>query len=861
MKRFFLGCLFFNLIISCPVLGQVVKKDLTREDYKLWSTMRVQQVSESGKWVSYSLSYDSGKDTLCVKNTKTAKAYTIPGSANGSFAAENHFACRDTNANLILIRLKDGKKEVIPAVSSFVVSENGRSIMALKKSGNNRQDLLIRDLETKKDIVLPDVTTFSYHPDSNALVCDSERKLKLFYLSALTGEGILIDESKDSYSDLTWQRNGQSVAYFAGDSIRTLGYYRLKDRKRYTFDGRQYNDFPKDAQLYNSSSSALTIADDGQSIIFGVKQNVVDSNTGGVQLWNAADKMIYPYQHGINNGNTIPKLAVWTPTADRFMMITNNQFSKAMVTADFKSALVYDPTANEPQWDQFAPKDIYLKSLQGGGTKLIAKLNGEHKKISLSNSGRYIIYYRDNNWWSYDIIAAKEYNLTANIGVSFEDENYDKPGEQQVNGVAGWTKDDAEVLIYDTYDIWLMKPDGSGISRLTNGRPDKIKFRIISPPPSYYSGITPLWITKQKLNIQDGLILSATSDEKSGFYRWSRKRGLSKIIFTPNCVRNIITSKNNAAVVYTEEHFHQSPVLKVVFHDSSQPVVVYKSNAQQKNYHWGFSRIFIYTNSKGQRIKAVLLYPADYDPQKKYPMVVNIYQRMLSYHNKYENPSMLNSQGLNYTNLTLNGYFVLLPDIRYEMENAGASAVDCVVSACNEVIANESVDPKRLGLIGHSFGGYETNFIITHTNRFAAAVSGAGIADVVSEYLYVNFESLQSNLWRYESDQYRIGTSLFNNREAYYNNSPINFVEKITTPLLLWAGEKDLQVNFSQSIEMHLALRRLNKPNVLLMYEGDRHSISDRNHQIDLTQRVEAWFDFYLKGTKQPDWMLPDRLK
>lgn len=860
MKRFFLSCVFFNLIISYPVMGQVVKKDLTQEDYKLWSTMRVQKLSESGKWVSYSLSYESGKDTLCIRNTKTAKAYAIPGGYNGSFSAEKHFACSDTNGNLILIRLKDGKKEMIPAVSSFVVSENGRSIMVLKKSGNNRQDLLIRDLETKKDIVLPDVTTFSYHPDSNALVCDSERKLKLFYLSALTGEGILIDESKDSYSDLTWQRNGQSVAYFAGDSIRTLGYYRLKDSRRYTFDTRHYNDFPKDAKLYNSSSSALTIADDGQRIIFGVKQKIVDSNTGGVQLWNAADKMIYPYQHGINNGNTIPKLAVWTPTEDRFMMITDNQFSKAMVTADFQSALVYDPTANEPQWDQFAPKDIYIKSLRDGSSKLILKHHDGDNKICLSDGGRYVVYYKVGDWWSYDILEAKEYNLTANIGVTFEDENYDKPGKKPVNDVAGWTENDAEVLIYDTYDIWLMKPDGTGASRLTNGRPDKIKFRIISPPPSYYSGITPLWITKQKLNLEDGLLLSVSSDEASGLYRWNPTRGISKIALTPNCIQNVMQSKNKEVITFTEEHFHQSPVLKAVFKDN-KPTVMFRSNQHQQRYNWGFSRIFSYTNSKGQRIKAGLLYPANYDPGKRYPMVVHIYQRMISHYNRYENPTLLNRMGLNYTNLILDGYFVLLPDILYEEGNAGASAVDCVVSACKEVIANESVDPKRLGLIGHSFGGYETNFIITQTDMFAAAVSGAGVSDFTSGYLYVDWNSSKPKLWRFEADQYRLGNSLFENREAYNRNSPINFVENITTSLLLWTGEEDLQVNASQSLELHLALRRLQKPNILLIYEGDSHSISNQNHQVDLTQRVEAWFNFYLKDGKQQDWMFPDRLK
>lgn len=288
--------------------------------------------------------------------------------------------------------------------------------------------------------------------------------------------------------------------------------------------------------------------------------------------------------------------------------------------------------------------------------------------------------------------------------------------------------------------------------------------------------------------------------------------------------------------------------------------LLYQSNPQQKNYQWGFSKLINYSNSKGKLLHGALFYPAGFDADKRYPMVVYIYERLSHYHNRYVNPSQQNPEGFNISNLTSKGYFVLLPDIAYEEGKPGKSALDCVSSAVTEVLMNESVDPKRVGLLGHSFGGYEVNFIVTQTTMFATVISGSGMSDLISSYLGVCWNNDRPNVWRYEYNQNRIGVSLFDDYNRYVDNSPITFAKQVQTPILLWSGIDDKQIDYYQSLEFHMALRRLQKPNILLLYEGEDHSFMKRDYQIDLTQRTEQWLDYYLKSESKPDWLLPDNL-
>ena len=262
-----------------------------------------------------------------------------------------------------------------------------------------------------------------------------------------------------------------------------------------------------------------------------------------------------------------------------------------------------------------------------------------------------------------------------------------------------------------------------------------------------------------------------------------------------------------------------------------------------------------YTNSAGVRLKSVLYYPANYDASKKYPMVVEIYELQSSLLHNYVNPTERNQDGINVANLTSKGYFVLRPDIVYGKGNPGVSAADCTIAATNEVVRREMVDSSRIGLAGHSFGGYEVNFIITQTSLFAAAVSGCGIADVPAHYLSIGWNLGKPEIFRFENQQWRMGKSLFDDWDGYQRNSPVRHAAKITTPLLLWTGEDDRQVHYHQSIAFYLALKRLNKKQILLVYPKEEHNMEQPKNQRHLTVHIEDWFDYFLKGDRSKEWI------
>lgn len=842
------------VVLSAKLTAQNKKRQLTEADYKLWSTMNVEQLSEGGNWVSYSLHYESNADTLFVKHTKRHKTFTFPGGSNGRFVKDGFFICQDSEGELLIQNLSKGTLKVITDVSHYTIAKDGKQLI-FQRTVEGKSDMVIRNLENTTEVVTSNVDSYSYSTEANSVVYSMGSTLHITDLSSNVKRVIATGSKAGSFSDFAWQKNGESVAYFYNDSVVSIGFYKIKEQKNYIFDSKSFGDFPRNNTIYNSSSTPLTISDDGGKVFFGTKPADVIEENNGVQIWNTADKSLYPEKRNLKNWTTLPKLAVWVVDTNTFRFITNNEFPHLMLTGDQQNALLYNPIGNEPQFDRDAPIDFYLSDIKTGTKQLLlAKQSPDFNKLTVSATGKFVAYYKDKDWWIYDITAHEHQNLTSIIGVRFDDENYNRSGERKIAGIAGWTTDDEALLVYDTYDVWLVKTDGSGYKRLTDGRSEHISYRIVPESDVNQSHSNFSWNQKGTFPLAEGLLLKSVSDTKNGYYRWTEKNGIQEIVLSSNRIGPIQFSKNKEIFIYSDEHYHQAPRLLWQF-KSSKPSLIYQSNIQQKQYEWGFSKLIRFENPKGELLKGALFYPAGYSPEKAYPMVVHIYEQQAAQYNAYVNPSEYNYDGFNISNFTSQGYFVLLPDIKKEIGNPGMSAVDCVTAAVNEVLQHEPVDAKRVGLLGHSFGGYQTNFIITQTNMFAAAISGAGIADIISNYLYVSPSTSRSNGWRYEFNQSSIGVSLFDNYDAYFRNSPITFARQIQTPLLLWAGDEDKTVHFHQSVEMYSALRRMQKSCTMLVYEDASHSLVKKEYQRDLTSRMHQWFDYYLKSDSKPDWV------
>src|SRR5690606_18965008 len=240
---------------------------------------------------------------------------------------------------------------------------------------------------------------------------------------------------------------------------------------------------------------------------------------------------------------------------------------------------------------------------------------------------------------------------------------------------------------------------------------------------------------------------------------------------------------------------------------------------------------------------------------KTYPAIVYIYEKKTASYHHYQHSKQLKGAGINYRDYVNDGYIVIEPDITYTIGNPGVSAYNNVLEAIEELDSRIPLDKNNLGLVGHSFGGYETNFIVTQTTMFKAAVASAGFSDLVQGYLTMKWNELRPDFWQFEDNQIRMGKNLYEDYSGYLQNSPIYHANKIETPLLLWSGKSDYHVNWSQSVSLFLALKRLNKQAVLILYPNEGHVLKKTDNKLDMTIKLKQWFDYYLKDKEKPSWL------
>ncbi|MBW4361048.1 alpha/beta hydrolase family protein [Flavobacterium taihuense] len=864
-QRFILESMgIYFLFLSCLMMGQVKqKKQLTAADYHLWSTLRTKTISDKGNWASYQLQYESKKDTLFVKSTKGNIRYAYPHGYEGSFNGEKWFGCK-MHDTLVMQNLVTGDLQYTPNVSSFVFTKNGKYLLQFLKQAENKSELVIKDRKGKIAGRIADVSSWKLDATGNALVycVDSVSHYSVGMLElgkTIVKRNIVTDTSK-GFQNLSWR--GNRIAFMQQDiSNAKVFYYTTDDKKLIRFAPEGREDFPQDMQI-SMRNGSIMLSPDGERVFFELEENAVtpEASGTGVQIWNAADKLLYPNKQLFGAPAERNKLAVWWPKSNRFFQITDKKLPEGALNGDFTYAISYDPLAYEPQSNYDGVRDIFITELSTGKRKMILeKHSGDIMTLLMSPNGKYISYPKAGSWWVYDIAKETHTNITENLSVSFFNEQYDRPSDPMAYGNPGWTANDQSILLYDEFDIWEVSPDGSSRVRLTRGREKGISFRIKPLNAQQQTKTDAYELHTGQFHFNDQLILEAheKSTGSSGYYSWNRREGAKPLVWEAKKTNQFLKAVNSDAFLYVVQSYECAP--RIVFQSDfkARGRELVQSNPQQEDYHWGKAEQIHYT-VKGKQLSGLLIYPADYQIGKRYPMVVQIYQRQFQYLHDYSNPTVFEEGGFNISNFSAQGYFVLRPDIVYELGEVGSSATACVLAATDAVIAKGLVDPSKIGLIGHSFGGYETDFIITQTDRFATAIAGAAWTDLVSAYLYIGGNYQKPDFWRAEYDQLRVGKSLFEDTESYLRNSSVLQAANVHTPLLAWTGAEDRHVNYYQSIEFYLALRRLGKTHTMLIYPGEGHILVDGSHQKDLTQRTEEWFGYYLKNEPLKSWMVAD---
>ncbi|SHK64541.1 Prolyl oligopeptidase family protein [Flavobacterium johnsoniae] len=852
-------------LATCSLWGQAMqKRALTVEDYLKWGELTLDNVGTKGLWASYTIKYESDKDTLYVKNTKSEKTYSFPYGYKGNFLENNWFICKTPSA-VKLLNLKTGQQEELPEVVKYTYNSNTKQLVLLVNRKNKDSEMIVRTLEGAVQMQIRGVTEFLPSP-SNELIAFVVRTKKGSTVNILTlsnqNKIKIIASDPYIFTDLVWQgKEKKALAFYKKTNKEkrfenSIYYYNFQNNRLYSTQQIQ-DPFLSDTVFITVASHKIKISDDLKRVFFIVqkKKSKLNANDISPQVWYGNTYNIYPQEEKVSSFKDT-YLAQWLPEHENFKMISNDSLPQFMLTGTQNHAILFNTVKYGPQYGKDDISDFYIYNLDNDKTTLFLRKNIAHPSLLIpSPSGKFISYFRDKNWWIYNIEKNTHKNITQNSGTDFFQNKKQHPRNADAFQQYGWSIGDKEVLLYDTWDLWAFKTDGTSSRRLTKGRETNTKFRHpaysrIIRGSSNYNG----WML-DGVDLTKRILLERLTDYGSqGCIELGAKENKNLLTLDNSHFDQLTQSPDSTTLFYREEGHYLPPRIVFVSTEGVKKTLV-QSNPQQKSFYWGRNELISYSTRDGKVHKGLLYYPAQYDPQKKYPMIVYIYEKFSNRLHNYIPPTLYSGIGFNITNFTTQGYFVLTPDISYEIGNPGISATECIISATKEIINKGYVIPNKIGIIGHSFGGYETDYIITQTDLFATAVSGSAVTDLSTFYLSIGPAVGKPDIWRFESQQFRMGKSLFDDRDGYRKNSPIEHVEKIRTPLLSWTGDSDLEVKLDQSVEFFLALRRLEKKHIMLVYPKEGHTLRDHRNQKDLSVRLTQWFAYFLKNEPPAPWI------
>lgn len=574
-------------------------------------------------------------------------------------------------------------------------------------------------------------------------------------------------------------------------------------------------------------------------------------------LWHWRDGLVQTIQKvRANQERNRTYRGVFDLDAQTYTQLADPTMATVTLSDDGRRALGYDDRSYRTRIDHEGRfSDVYLVDAITGERRLVLpEFRGESgSTLQWSPDGKWACYYQARQWHVLNTQDGTSRSLTARLRVAFHNEDHDRPEPPPAYGSAGWTKDSSTFLVYDRYDVWQVFPDNRPPRNVTagHGRAEKVQLRVqrieAFDAEDDERGLDPV----------RPLVLRGESEisHATGFFQTTlaATTAPTRLRWGDANHRFVARAQEADVLVVARSRFNEFPDLHVTNSSFTELKKVTYAGAQLEPFAWGQSELLNFKNADGVALSATLIKPANFDPKKKYPMIVYIYERLSQTVHSFVPPAP--GTTLNASFYTSNGYVVLMPDIVYRTGQPGQSALRCVLPAVDAAVRLGFVDDKAIGIQGHSWGGYQIAYMVTQTNRFRAAVAGAPVGNMTSAYSGIRWGSGLPRQFQYETGQSRIGQSLQAGTKAYLDNSPIFHITRVATPLLMMANDHDDAVPWYQGIELFLALRRHGKPSWLFNYNNALHGLRRRPDQKDWTRRMHQYFEHYLKGAPAPAWL------
>ncbi len=726
--------------------------------------------------------------------------------------------------------------------------------------------LILRDLADGKERTFADVLDYSFAKDARTLIyAVSSRKEETngaFVITPQSDSGpVTLLSGAGKYTKFTWDEKQTQVAFISDKddaaakqpkfkvyhwlrsapaatevvSVKTAGF-----RPDFVVSEKGSLAFSYDAsRLFISSSPPPDPEPDPNAAVPDEEKVVVD-------LWHWKDDYVQPQQKvRMIADRDRSYRAVWHIADKKFVQLADTSMENVNPSSNGLYALGTDDRAYRRQ-SNYDPgyTDYYLVNTADGTRTLLRK--AVRFGMSWSPDGRYVVFFDGKDWNSISIPDGKVTNLTAKLKTTFVREDHDSPSPAPSYGIAGWTKDDKEVLINDRFDIWQVAADGSGGKPLTGGigRREKTAMRYVRLDPE-----------ERFVGPGQIMLLRAESEETrdSGFYRVKLDGTPEKLVMDAKNFGNPVKARDADVLMLSASRFDTFPDIWVTPSDLKSLRKVSNGDEQRAQFNWGRSELIRYRSGDGVPLQGVLIKPDNFDPKKKYPMIVYLYEKLSDTVHDFRNPGPGTSVNLSY--YASNDYVIFLPDIIYQTGYPGKSAMKCIMPGVESIVKMGFVDEKAIGIQGHSWGGYQIAYMVTQTNKFRAAAPGAIVSNMFSAYNGIRWGTGLPRQFQYERTQSRIGGTIWNATEKFMENSPLFYVEKVQTPILMIHNDNDDAVPWYQGIEFYLSLRRLGKEVYFLNYNGEFHGLRKRQNQKDYTRRMKEFFDHNLKGAPAPEWM------
>jgi acetyl esterase/lipase len=599
-----------------------------------------------------------------------------------------------------------------------------------------------------------------------------------------------------------------------------------------------------------------------------------------VDVWNTADDRVQSLQmiRAEQDRNFTFRQAFDT-AAGKFVKLADQTMRDVDVAPDGRWAVGRDTRGFIHDYKRPAA-DIYrINTTTGERTlmlknQLINSSTGSHT-FGISPDGQYFLYWKDNRFQAYDLDAATTRALGGTASASFIDLEFDHPGPKPAYGVAGYSTDKKSVIVQHRFDLWQLPFDGSAGRNLTSGTGTKndIRFRYVRTEPlepgqgggggGFGGGRGGGAAARATIDLSKPITLSAYGEytKKAGFYELANG-ALKELVYDEASYSNPVKAAKADKYLFTRQTFVEFPDLRVSGPGFQDAKKISHANPQQADYLWGHRQLFDFKDKDGHKLQGILAIPDDYKPGEKRPMLVSFYEKNSQNMHRYNAPSYLTGMGSSPMQAVTEGYITMLPDVYFHTGASHSDMLDAVEAATRKVIAMGYVDPKRIGINGHSYGGEGAAFIGTRSRMFSAVGMGAGVTD-----LYFDFN--QNWGWSYQvtggsgangSDYYlysqgREGTSPWDDPEMYMFESALTHVRETTAPFLIMHGTADPTVAFTNGLAMYNALRYNGKNAVLLAYPGEGHGLRGVANRKDLTIRYFQFFNHYLKDAPAPKWM------